>query len=177
MTGGEKEYGRALFELAYEENLTDEVLTSLDLAQQLLSENPDYSKLLSEPALSRETRTQLIDEAFGGGLQPYVVNFMKILCEKSALDMLPACSRAYLELLYRARGIMPVTASSASALTEEQKTALAQKLNKITGKKILLTNVVDKSLIGGIKVSYDGTELDGSVAGRLSAVRKALMSN
>ena len=91
--------------------------------------------------------------------------------------MLPACSRAYLELLYRTRGIMPVTAASAAALTEEQKTALTQKLNKVTGKKILLTNVVDKSLIGGIKVSYDGTELDGSVAGRLSAVRKALMSN
>ncbi|NCC07129.1 MAG: ATP synthase F1 subunit delta [Clostridia bacterium] len=177
MTGGEKEYGRALFELAYEENVADDVLTSLDFAQQIFAENPDYLKLLSEPSIPRETRTQLIDEALGGELHAYVVNFIKILCEKSALEALPACARAYLELLYKARGIMPVTAASAAALADEQKTALAQKLGNITGKKILLTNIVDEKLIGGVKVSYDGTELDGSVAGRLSAVRQALMSN
>ena len=44
----------------------------------------------------------------------------------------------------------------------------------MTGKTILLENKVDESLMGGVKVNYDGKELDGSVAGRLETLRRLL---
>ena len=40
---------------------------------------------------------------------------------------------------------------------------------------VLLENRVDKSLMGGVKVNYDGKELDGSVAGRLEALSRVLV--
>ena len=65
-------------------------------------------------------------------------------------------------------------AVSAVPLTEEQQKALTDKLAAKTGKTILLENSIDPTLLGGVKLRYEGKELDGTAAGRLSALRRSL---
>ena len=48
----------------------------------LFRENPEYPRLLSEPSIPRKERIGLIDAAFGSQAEPYLVNFIKLLCEK-----------------------------------------------------------------------------------------------
>ena len=91
MTAAQKEYGGALYELAAEENCEDQVLEGLQLTQRLFRENPDYSKLLLQPSIRKEDRLALLDQALGGNVQPYVLNFLKILCERRALSDLDGC--------------------------------------------------------------------------------------
>ncbi len=50
--------------------------------RQIFRENPGYLKLLGEPAIPQEERIKLIDEAFGGQVEPYLLNFLKLLCEE-----------------------------------------------------------------------------------------------
>ena len=45
---------------------------------------------------------------------------------------------------------------------------------KMTGRTILLETAVDPSVLGGVKLRYEGLELDGTAAGRLAALRRAL---
>lgn len=175
MTAAEKEYGQALYELCAEENCAQEVLEQLDMVCALFREEPRYPHLLQDPALPKAERLQLLDEAFGGHVHPYLLNFLKILCERSAVGILPGCAQQARALYNDHHGLLPVTATSAVALTQEQKQALIQKLSGLTGKTILLENRVDESLMGGVKVRYDGKELDGSVAGRLEALRRILL--
>lgn len=177
MTAAQKEYGGALYELAAEESCEDAVLEGLHLAQQMFRENPEYAKLLMQPAVRREERLALLDQAFGGNVQPYVINFLKILCDRRALSDLDGCVAEFCAKLYEARGILPVTAVSAVPLTQQQVDALKEKLAKTTGKSILLQNKVDAALVGGIKVEYEGKELDGSVAGRFEALRHVLLES
>ena len=54
--------------------------------------------------------------------------------------------------------------------------ALEQKLQENTGKTVKLTNIVDLSILGGVKLKYAGREWDGSVSGRFDALRQALLS-
>ena len=174
MTAAEKEYGEALYELCNEENCAEEVLGQLDMVCALFREEPKYPRILQDPALPKQERLHMLDEAFGGNVHPYLLNFLKILCEKSAIETLPGCAEQFRSLYNEDRGLLPVVATSAVALTEAQKQALIEKLSKLTGKTILLENQVDESLMGGVKVKYDGKELDGSVAGRLEALRRVL---
>lgn len=174
MTAAEQEYGGALYELAREEGCEDAVLDGLELARRELAAQPEYRNLLQNPALEKAQRLALLDQAFGGGVHRYVCNFLKLLCEKSALGILPGCVKEYRARLYEARGILPVTAVSAVALSAAQKMQLTQKLAAKTGRQILLETKVDPSLLGGMKVLYEGRELDGSVAGRFAALRKVL---
>lgn len=174
MTAAEREYGEALYELCDEENCAQETGEQLDMVCALFRDDPQYPRILQDPALSRQERLGMLDEAFRGNVHPYLLNFLKILCERSALGTLDGCAERFHALYNEDRGLLPVTATSAVELTGAQKKALSEKLAKVTGKTVLLENRVDPSLMGGIKVNYDGKELDGSVAGRLEALRRIL---
>lgn len=174
MTAAEKQYGDALYELASEENCEDEVLDSLSTAVQAFMENPEYLRLVQDPALPKEERLGLLDEAFGSGVHVHVLSLLKLLCEKSALGLVKGCLEEYRARLYEARGILPVQAVSAVPLNKTQQNALKKQLAAKTGKTILLENVTDPSLLGGIKLRYEGKELDGTAAGRLAAMRRVL---
>lgn len=174
MTAAEKEYGGALFALASEENLLDEVAQGLRAALAAIRGNPEYLKLVENPAMKKDERLALLDGAFRGNVHPYVLNFLKILCERGMLASLPGCCDEYRDSLYEARGILPVTAWTAAPLDEKQTKALTEKLEKTTGKQVLLTCRTDASLLGGVRLSYAGRELDGTVKGRLDKLREIL---
>ena len=48
---------------------------------------------------------------------------------------------------------------------------LIDKLEKVTGKTVVLQEKVDKSVMGGISLSFPGKELDGTVRTRLDSLK------
>ena len=109
MTETAKMYGGSLYDLAAEEGLETRILGELDEVQQLLKQNPDYLRLLSTPSIPKKERCGLLDEALRGQVHLYVLNFLKILCEKGTLRELSGCARAYRIRYNQAHGITPKT--------------------------------------------------------------------
>ena len=172
MTETAKMYGGSLYDLAAEEGLETRILGALDEVQQLLKQNPDYLRLLSPPSIPKKERCGLLDEALRGQVHLYVLNFLKILCEKGTLRELSGCARAYRIRYNQAHGILEATAISAIPLTEPQRAALHAKLESLTGKTIDLKTKVDAKVLGGIRLDIEGTELDGTVQNRLASLRR-----
>ena len=50
--------------------------------------------------------------------------------------------------------------------------SLKAKLEKMSGKTVLLRQTVDSSVLGGLRVEIGGKLLDGTVMGRLADLRK-----
>ena len=167
-------YAQALYDLAKEENLTQTVLQQLTALQQAFGEEPDFLHLLSAANLSKEERCRILDDSFRGKTEPYVLNFMKILTEKGYIRYFSDCVKAYRAVYNQDHGILPVKAVTAVPLTQDQILRLTEKLKKITGKSIDLSSSVDPSVVGGIRLDYDGKRVDGTVQGRLDAVSKML---
>ena len=167
-------YGEALYSLAREENLSDAVLQELKLLRDAFAQEPDFVRLLSAPNLSKEERCTILDRSFRGKVQPYVLNFLKILTEKGYARYFCDCCDAYRELYNADHGILTVKAVTAVALTDQQAAKLSAKLASITGKTIELQNRVDPGCLGGVRLDYDGKRVDGTVASRLDAVRSLL---
>ena len=167
-------YAQALYDLAKEEGLCQKVLEEMTVLRDVFSQNPDYLRLLSTPNLSKDERIQILDEGFKGKVQPYVLNFLKILTEKGYVKKFSDCCDAYRELYNEDNGILPVKAVTAVPMTEAQMTKLSKKLNALTGKQIELHNVVDPKCLGGVRLDYDGKRVDDTVQHRLDAVRSLL---
>ena len=176
MTEIAKMYGGSLYDLAAEEGLETRILGELDEAAKLLKDNPDYLHLLSTPSIPKKERCGLLDEALRGQVHLYVLNFLKILCEKGTLRELPGCARAYRVCYNQAHGILEAAATTAVAMTEQQVKSLHEKLEKLTGKTIDLKTKVDPAVLGGIRLDIEGTELDGTVQNRLAALRRDIAS-
>ena len=167
-------YGEALYDLARSENLDEAILNELDVLVQSFDAEPDFIKLLGTPSLSKEERCRILDDSFRGKVQPYVLNFLKILTEKGYMRHFFHCCEAYRECYNRDHGILVVTAVTAVALTASQQARLTEKLSGITGKTVQLRNRVDPGVLGGVRLDYDGKRLDDTVAHRLNAIHGVL---
>ena len=174
MTETARMYGGSLYDLAAEEGLDERILGELDGVTALLNGDAEYLHLLSIPSIPKKERCGLLDEALRGQVHLYVLNFLKILCEKGTLRELGGCTRAYRIRYNEAHGILEATATSAIALTKEQTAALHQKLEALTGKTIDLQTKVDPAVLGGIRLDIEGTELDGTVRSRLAGLRSSI---
>jgi len=174
MTQAANTYAQALYDLAREENLGKTILEELTVLKAVFAENPQYSKLLSAPDIPKQERCGILDEAFRGKVNPYVLNFLKILTEKGYIRQFPDCCDAYRGFYNEDNGILVVKAVSAVALNEAQVQKLTGKLATITGKQIDLQCSVDAAQLGGLRLSYDGKQVDGTVKTKLDTIGKLL---
>ena len=167
-------YGQSLYALAKEEGLEERILQELQVLEACFENQPDYLKLLSAHELPKEERTGLLDESFRGKVHLYVLNFLKLLTEKGYIHHFSACCRGYREQFNLDRDILEVRAVSAVALTQDQRQRLTDKLTAMTGKTIALICREDPAVLGGIRLSYDGKQVDGTVQGRLEVMDRML---
>ncbi len=174
MTDVGSQYGGALYVLAREEQLDEAVYKELTALQAGFQEAPDFCRLLATPSVTKEERCQILTDSFGGRVHPYVLNFLKLLTEKGYIRQFSDCCQAYTQRYYQDRGILPVTAVTAVAMTQEQTRILKEKLQTITGKQILLESKIDPAVLGGVRLSYDGKRLEDTVSHRLESLRTLL---
>ena len=174
MTKTARVYGDSLYDLAREEELSDQLNEEMEEVLALFRQFPDYMKLLKEPSIAKKERLQLIDQAFGPQIHRYHLNFLKILCERGYMGEYAGCRERFLERYDSDHGIVRATAVSAAPLSDEQKEKLKARLEQISKKKVRLSVRTDPSLIAGLKVEMDGEMLDGSVSGRLDVLGRRL---
>ena len=167
-------FAKALYSLAEEEKLQEQFLRELRVMQEAFAQEPDFLTLLGVPNLSKQEKCIILDNCFRDKVHIYVLNFTKLLTTKGGIRHFDDCCKAYRDIYNEANGIMPVTAVSAVALTPEQTQRLTEKLTQITGKTVELQNKVDPSVLGGVRLDYDGKQVDGTVQGRLDSVRNLL---
>ena len=174
MTEAASVYGEALYALAKDENKSDMMLVQLKALDESFASEPDFLRLLSAPNLSKIERKEILDTCFKDKLEPYVLNFLKILMEKGYIRQFSSCVQVFCERFNEDHGIMPVSAVTAVPMTQSQKEKLTAKLAAITGKQIELTNTVDPTCIGGVRLDYDGKRVDDTIIHRLDAMSNML---
>ena len=174
MTPTMQHYGEALFGLAWDAGTGEETLQELEELCRVFEEQPDYVRLLDDPALEKAERTGLLDTCLRGKVQPSTLNFLKILCEKGMVSILPGCTEAYRNCWYEKKGITVAKVWSAVALSDQQQQALCAALTQRTGKQVLLQTILDPDCMAGLRVEVEGKLLDGTLRTRLSDLRATL---
>lgn len=174
MTKTARLYGSSLYDLAAEEKLTEVIKEQMDEIRKIFRENPEYVRLLGEPSIPKQERTELIEKALGNQAERYLVNFIKLLCERSILSEYSGCCDEFTRLYNADHNIAEAVVTSAIALNDGQIAALTARLEKISGKKISLVQRTDPSVLAGLRVELEGKQLDGTVQSRLSGISRKL---
>ncbi len=167
-------YANSLYSLAIEENIAAQILDEMDAVHSILEGEPDFVMLLASPSISKEERTGMLDNCLRGKVQPYLLNFLKLITERGMIRQFGDCCAAYRKLYNEEMGILPVSVVSAVPLEDGQKARLKEKLDGMTGKNVQLCCAVDPDCIGGIRVDYNDQQIDGTVAKRLSSMAELL---
>src|SRR5204862_6536391 len=75
------------------------------------------------------------------------------------------------------RGVIQARVTPAAPLGADKASALAGKLQEISGRQVLLETRIDPSIIGGVVAQIDSTVYDGSVTRQLARMRQKLVEN
>ena len=175
MTELAREYGDGLYLLAEEENLSREFLEQLLSLKSLFREQPDFVRLLGNMSLSKEERVKILDSVLRGQVHPYLLNFLKILCERCALNEYEGCLAAFKALYNQEHGIVEATVTTAVPLDDEQRARLAEKLSAMTDKTVALNEKIDESLMGGVLLEMNGQRYDNTLKHRLKSIHSAMI--
>ena len=98
-----------------------------------------------------------------------------LLISRQALAILPGIVAEYSALLDERQGRLRATATSAVALSDEQRASLGALLRQVLDKEVVLEVREDSELIGGIIVKVGDQVIDGSVRTRLQHLRRQLV--
>jgi len=171
-----RRYAQALFSLAQEKGLMDQIEGDLALVVQTLRDNADVRRVVQHQDIPPESKVRLVREVFQSRVNPLTVNFLGVVLVKRREEYLPDIYERYVESANVVRGVVEAEVRSAVPLAAEQAEALAQRLGARLGKTLKLSTRVDAGLMGGVVVRVGDTLLDGSVKTRLQRMRGQLLN-
>lgn len=168
------QYANALFEIAKEENQIKEYREELNVAKEVLIDNLDVYKTLIHPKVTVKERKLIINNTFEKYFHKNFLHFLYVLIDNNRLSDLPDIVEAF-EILYQnSENYCIANIYVKYPLTEDKKNAVINSLTKKFGKKIHLNEIVDQSLIAGIKFEINGKVIDASMLKDMTDLKKEL---
>jgi F-type H+-transporting ATPase subunit delta len=169
-----QKYAQAIYEIACDKNMLEQVEEQLKMIAATLSETSDLPKFLYHPLVQAKAKHELIAKVFAQEVADFVYTFLLLLVDKRRETLLPDIIREFNLLANQARNIVEADVTVAMPLQEAEQLALARKLGAITGKNVLLHVSVDERILGGVIVKIGDKLIDGSVARQLHMLQSAL---
>ncbi|MCD8090706.1 MAG: ATP synthase F1 subunit delta, partial [Clostridiales bacterium] len=96
---------------------------------------------------------------------------------KNREKQLPQIFEGFIELALESKGILTAYVESAVPLKPKYTEKIKKKLSKNLNKEIVIKEIVDESLIGGLKISVDGHVIDGTIKKQIGDLNKMLIEN
>ncbi len=171
-----KRYGQALFELASEKNILDQLEKELTEVMKVIEESDELKKVVEHQLMTPETKQEIFRKIYSDNISAITLNFLLLVLDKRREIALGQIVNQFLNLANEARGIVKAQVKSAAVLSPEQLEELRESLVKMTGKNILLEVTIDEKLIGGLVVRIGDRIIDGSISTKLKMLEKHLKS-
>jgi F-type H+-transporting ATPase subunit delta len=164
-------YARALFEVAEEHGVLDQVREQLGQFADALNEHREVAIFFFSPYFSTAEKK----EALGRLLQdaePTFTNFLEALLERHRMPAIYRIRARYEVLWDDENKLLPVQVTSAVALDEATVKSIGDRVGEQTGLKVELSSHVDPEILGGIVLRVGNFILDASIRNRLNQLRK-----
>jgi F-type H+-transporting ATPase subunit delta len=151
------------------------IRTALARACSLLAEHPQARAFLAHPGVAPEAKDRLLSILVGDepAASP-VLRLARALSLRGWLDVLADVEQAFVSQWNAQRGVVAAEVVSSIPLAAAQAAAVEAALARATHMSIELSAGVDAEVIGGLLVRLNGRTLDGTVRGRLRALRERL---
>lgn len=143
---------------------------------RLVDSDAALQMALSNPATTAQAKSELVRDLLSGRAHTVTVDLVSQYVSHRRARRISVALDELSALAATRRGRVVATVTSAVALSDSQKQRLAAALAGIYQREILIDDVVDASVIGGIHVDVAGETIDGTIATRLSQAKRQLLA-
>lgn len=170
-------YSKALFEYAQDTDSLEQVYSDMNALAQAVKENPAVINLLADPILSVKEKEEFLT-SISKDLTPESKKFLEFLLEYGRFNDFVEIVTAFDDLYDRYKNIATGTVISAVKLTKTELDKISQAYAKKYGlNKLILTNKVEPSILGGVILQVGDRIIDGSIRTKLQHIREQLLKS
>jgi F-type H+-transporting ATPase subunit delta len=171
--GVAKRYAQAVFELAQEQQTTEQWLVDLSRLAEAAND-PVVGGFFSDPNQPVKVKLESIQKLLPDLKSQEALNLGRLLVTRRRFEILPELLEVYRDLLLESQGIAIAQVTTAIELTAQEQQDVRERLAKIVGRTIELRTRVDPSIEGGLVARIGDQLIDGSVATQLRNLRATL---
>lgn len=158
-------HAKALFVLAQEKKMIDIIHYQFESLKEELKNTPQWIEMMDSPMVLQSDKVRYIDALHYNVL---FLSFLKMLAEKNQMHGISEIFSSWNQLVRAHLKIAHVNVISAKPLSKEVELKIIKAIEPtFPNLNVSLHMHVDKNLIGGLKVIYQGQSLDRSVAREL----------
>ena len=168
-------YSKALFDLALEKKLIDEVRTDLKMIQNICYENEEFYQSLDNPLIEEKTKSTILKDLFEKSINPLTYKFLQLLSRKRRSGILLEIIDYYIQRVMEYEGILSCTLISSLPIEVDQTDKIKKRIEEMTGKKVIFNHQIDKTVMGGFIVKIKDTVIDLSINTQLVKMRSRLV--
>lgn len=163
------DYATVLYEVCEEQKIEANVL--YDIKEIVKMHNEEVAHVLNLPIVSKAQKKEIVDELTKVNVNQCVINLLKVLIDNNQLKLFGEIMQTYQEIFQKKKDIQIVNITVAKKLDSEAfdniRKTLEQKLNKF----VVVLPTVDPSVVGGIKIEFNGKVIDNTVIRHLNKIK------
>ena len=175
MTKNSKEYAQALFELSAEGD-PQETLEGINLLEESIVANPEYQAMLASPAIDKQERLAALETVFRGRIPDILMALLRMMVSRGHVGALGDMFRIYREMIRESQGEVIAQVFSAVPLSGTELNSLRETLKRKFRRRVNLVCILDRTLLGGVRVEVGGMVIDGSVRNKLDKIKEVMNS-
>lgn len=169
-------YAKALLELAIENDKVNDYQSQIKYVLSVIQENKELIDFLKCYTIEDKDKKELIKKIFEADLNVEVLYFIFLIIDKKRINYFERICKEFNSECNEYRNILEGIIYSVEQLNDETMNRIEESVTEKLNKKVELYNIIDASLIGGIKIVINDTVFDNSIASRMQSLKQELIS-
>ncbi|MGL4647534.1 MAG: ATP synthase F1 subunit delta [Mycoplasmoidaceae bacterium] len=128
--------------------------------------------ILSSRMLSKEQRKKIIDNIFDNKIEELIRNFLYILIDDEYFKNVLPILKTSLKAIDLDKNQLFVKIETAQKLDDANLKKILESIKKKWNKNFDYSITINHELIGGIKISVNDEEIDGTIKGKLDQIKR-----
>ena len=167
-------YALALYSLALDLNKVESCQQEVKELKSIFNENTDFVMILGSSFLSINERQEIMNKTLKG-VDENIKALISVIMENNRTDLIIDVFDVFNTYCNEYRGIREGYIYSTLKLDEKVISEIEEKISKSENNKVELKNIIDPSLIGGVKIVVHDHIYDGSIKHHLEMMKKDLL--
>lgn len=166
-------YAKAIFSLALETNVVEEVKSDMEFIASVCASNRDFTLMLKSPVIRVDKKMKVMKLLFGKEISDLSMRFLLIITRKKREKYINDIAVEFIHFYKKFKNIFTIHFESAEAISDDLRKKVIALMEDQTKGTVELHEEVKKELVGGFVISYDDYKYDASIIYQLRKLKKS----
>ncbi len=166
-------YSKALFQLATEKNLLDNIYQDIVYIAGIC-EVAEIKEILFNPIMIPSKKKAIFHELLGENISNITLSMVDLMIKNGREQFLPSITRVFRQETLKFKGITETGLTTAVPVNKLIKKQITDFVSSAFNTKINLIENVDKEILGGFILRINDSFIDASLRKKLRMIKKGL---